>query len=114
LLGQGEQDFWKLFLPLLAGTMTGSFLPARLADRVSRRVLLGTAIPLAVVAGAGHVIIVAIAPSLPWAVIAPVLLACAIGTAFPVLNLEILDLLPDHRGAPAPVRPCASRICNAP
>ncbi len=113
LLGQGEQDFWKLFLPLIAGTMTGSFLSGRLADRVSRRVLVGTAIPLAVAAGAGNVIIVAIAPSLPWAVIAPVLLACAIGTAFPVLNLEILDLFPDHRGAAASMGTFASLIFNA-
>lgn len=113
LLGQGEQDFWKLFLPLIAGTMTGSFLSGRLADRVSRGVLVGTAIPLAVAAGALNVIIVAIAPSLPWAAIAPVLLACAIGTAFPVLNLEILDLFPDHRGAAASMGTFASLIFNA-
>ena len=113
LLGQGEQDFWKLFVPLIGGTMVGSFLSGRLADRVSRRALVGTAIPLAVAAGALNVIIVAITPTLPWAVIAPVLLACAIGTAFPVLNLEILDLFPDHRGAAASMGTFASLIFNA-
>jgi len=113
LLGQGEQDFWKLFVPLIGGTMAGSFLSGRLADRVSRRALVGTAIPLAVAAGALNVIIVAITPTLPWAVIAPVLLACAIGTAFPVLNLEILDLFPDHRGSAASMGTFASLIFNA-
>lgn len=113
LLGQGEQDFWKLFVPLIGGTMMGSFLSGRLADRVSRNVLVGTAIPLAVAAGVLNVVTVALAPTLPWAVIAPVLLACAIGTAFPVLNLEILDLFPDHRGAAASMGTFASLIFNA-
>ena len=82
LLGQGEQDFWKLFVPLLGGTMVGSFLSGRLADRVSRRALVGTAIPLAV---AANVIIVAIALSLLGGD-RPALLR--LRNPFPVLNLE--------------------------
>jgi len=113
LLGQGEQDFWKLFVPLIGGMVIGSFLSGRLADKVSRNTLLGTAIPLAFAAAVVNVIFVALSPTLPWVLIGPVLLACAIGASFPVLNLEILDLFPDHRGAAASMGTFASLIFNA-
>src|SRR5699024_2530633 len=95
------------------GTMLGSFLSGRLADRVPRYRLISTTLPLAVAAGALNMILVLVSPTLPWAIIGPVLLACAIGTAFPVLNLDILDLFPDHRGAAASMCTFASLIFNA-
>lgn len=113
LLGQGEQDFWKLFVPLIAGTMFGSYLSGRLADRVERYSLINVAMPVALAAAVLNVILVALSPTFPWVLIGPILLAIAIGTSFPVLNLEILDLFPDQRGAAASVGTFASLIFNA-
>lgn len=113
LLGQSEQDFWKLFVPLIAGNMLGSFLSGRLADRVDRYALINVVMPAGLAATIVNMALVAYSPTLPWILIGPVLLAMAVGTVFPVLNLEILDLFPDHRGAAASVGTFASLIFNA-
>lgn len=113
LLGQGEQDFWKLFVPLISGTMLGSYLSGRLADRIERNHLINSAMPVALAAAVVNVVLVALSPTLPWVLIGPTLLAVAIGTSFPVLNLEILDLFPDQRGAAASVGTFAALIFNS-
>ncbi|MEA5055220.1 MAG: multidrug effflux MFS transporter, partial [Propionicimonas sp.] len=37
LLGKGEQDFWILFVPLITGMISGSWVSGRLAGRVNGR-----------------------------------------------------------------------------
>lgn len=99
LLGQGEQDFWKLFIPVVTGTMAGAWLSARASERLPRRRLLDVGIGATLLAAALNVVIAWLAPTLPWVFIGPPLIALALGTIFPVLNLEILDSAPDRRGA---------------
>lgn len=113
LLGEGEQDFWKLFIPLIGGMLIGSYLSGRLAGKIPRYRLVTVIMPLTVIAGAINLVLVSISPTLPWAVIGPTLLSVAIGTVFPILNLEILELFPHQRGAAASIGTFASLIFNA-
>nr|WP_235020242.1 multidrug effflux MFS transporter [Ruania rhizosphaerae] len=113
LLGLGERDFWVLFVPLIGGIMAGAFISGRTADRVPRRRLIDVAMAFALVAIAVNVLIVAWQPSLPWVMLAPPLAATAVGTMFPVLNLEILDQAPDDRGAAASLGAFGTLFGNA-
>lgn len=113
LLGEGEQDFWKLFIPLIGGMLIGSYLSGRLAGKIPRYRLVTVIMPVTVIAGAINLVLVFISPTLPWAVIGPTLLSVAIGTVFPILNLEILELFPHQRGAAASIGTFASLIFNA-
>lgn len=113
LLGQGEQDFWKVFIPLIGGMVVGSYISGRVAGRIPRYTLVSWVIPLGALTGLVNVLLAWLSPELPWAIVGPVLLSCAIGVVFPVLNLEILDLFPDHRGAAASLGTFASLIFNA-
>lgn len=103
LLGLGERDFWVLFVPMIAGVAIGAWLSGHLAHRIERHRLVDRAMGFAVAAAVLNVTLALVAPRLPWAVIAVSLLAVAVTVSFPVLQLEILDLFPTHRGTAASV-----------
>ncbi len=113
LLGKGEQDFWMLFVPLVGGMVVGSFISGRMADRVSGSVLVDRTMVLVLVAATLNVVLAAALPVLPWVLVGPTLLGTAIGIAFPVLQLALLDLFPSHRGSAASVSAFAVLITNA-
>jgi DHA1 family bicyclomycin/chloramphenicol resistance-like MFS transporter len=113
LLGLGEQDFWVLFVPMIGGMVVGSWLTNRLAGRLDGRVLVDRAMTGLVLAGAANVVLTAVVPTLPWAVVGPALMGTAIGIVFPVLQLAMLDLFPHHRGSAASMASFASLVFNA-
>lgn len=113
LFGLGEQDFWKLFVPLIGGLMLGAWVSGRLADRYSRNQLVDTALAAAVVAGLLNVVIVLLVPQPPLAMVGPFLLSFCIAIAFPAIQLEILDAFPHHRGAAASLGTFGSLAFNA-
>lgn len=101
LMGLGEQDFWKLFVPLIGGMATGSFLSGRLAGRIDSLRLVDHATAFLALASAINVALAVLAPTLPWSVVGPTLLGAGIGVAFPIIQLALLDQFPHHRGAAA-------------
>lgn len=113
LLGKGEQDFWMLFVPLIAGLAFGAWLSGRLAGRVESARLVDRAIALSLTAAALNVILMSTVPQLPYAVIAPAFISLSVAIAFPVLQLSMLDLFPHHRGAAASLASFASLVFNA-
>jgi DHA1 family bicyclomycin/chloramphenicol resistance-like MFS transporter len=113
LLGLGEQDFWVLFVPMIGGMVVGSWLTNRLAGRLDGRILVDRAMTGLVLAGAANVVLTAVVPTLPWAVVGPALMGTAIGIVFPVLQLAMLDLFPHHRGSAASMASFASLVFNA-
>lgn len=113
LLGQGEQDFWKLFVPLIGGMALGSYAGGRLASRVSGERLVDVSMVAAVLVGLLNVLLVWWSPGLPWAVVGPALLGVVIGLAFPVVQLALLELFPRHRGSAASMAAFAVLISNA-
>ena len=113
LLGLGEQDFWRLFVPQIGGFVLGAWLTGRLADRVHEQRLIDVAMGGLVLAATVNVVLAALAPSLPWAVVGPTLMGVVIGVVFPLLQLEMLDLFPSHRGSAASMASFAALTFNA-
>ncbi|MBA4084193.1 MAG: Bcr/CflA family drug resistance efflux transporter [Kytococcus sp.] len=115
LLGQGPQDFWVFFVPMVAAMVLGSFTGARLAGRVSGDHLIigGQAVALTgAVAGLG----LALAPStatLPWAVVGPSAIAFGTGISLPVYQLALLDAVPHARGTAASVSTFLMLLLNS-
>jgi DHA1 family bicyclomycin/chloramphenicol resistance-like MFS transporter len=113
LLQKGEQDFWMLFVPLIAGLAFGAWLSGRLAGRVDSARLVDRAVALALLAAALNVILMSTLPHLPYAVVAPAFISLSVAIAFPVLQLSMLDLFPHHRGSAASLASFASLVFNA-
>lgn len=113
LLGKGEQDFWVLFVPMISGLAFGAWLSGRLADIVPPAVLVDRALTGVVLATVTNLALALVAPTLPYAVIGPALMAIGTAVAFPVLQLTMLDLFPQHRGAAASMGTFATLVFNA-
>ncbi len=115
LLHQGEQDFWKLFVPMVAGMMLGSLVSSRLSGRVPpERLASGVYVTLLVLSAVN----VAIASTgagarLPLALIAPPFIGLAWAVAFPVMQLQMLDRFPENRGAAASGQSFTMLLFNA-
>lgn len=101
LLGQGELDFWKFFVPMIGAMMVGSWISGRSAGRITARRLVSVGFVTTVVAGAVGTVIAAspVAGVIWWAVAGPSLIALGNGMAYPALQLMLLDLFPARRGA---------------
>ncbi|OYN89092.1 multidrug effflux MFS transporter [Parenemella sanctibonifatiensis] len=115
LLGKGENDFWIFFVPMIGGMLGGALLNSRLAGRLSetRQASIGYGIAL----GAGLVnVAVSLlpgAPILPWAVLAPAVLAFGNALAFPILQIALLDQFPRQRGTASSVASFITLMLNA-
>ncbi len=100
LLGLGELDFWILFAPLVAAVMVGSQISSSAAGRISGTALVTGALVFCVAAALLNVAIAAVAgASLPWVVLGPALLGLGTVTAYPTLQLILLDMFPAGRGS---------------
>ncbi|WP_394214840.1 multidrug effflux MFS transporter [Brachybacterium vulturis] len=121
LLGMGEQDFWVLFVPLIVGLMSGSWLVGRVAERVRRSRLITVGFFAVVAATAVNLVLVSFVPGPPGelslallpAVIGPLLIAFAVSLVFAPIQLEVLDLFPRQRGAAASLGTFFSLVLNA-
>lgn len=99
LLGRGPNDFWMLFVPSVFGTIGGSWLSGRYAERPVRLVSIALA---GAVAAALLNLALALVPAtatLPYAVVGPTLLCLAGSTTFAPLTLLAIDMFPRARGA---------------
>jgi DHA1 family bicyclomycin/chloramphenicol resistance-like MFS transporter len=115
LLGEGELDFWKLFLPMIGAMVVGSVVSGRLGRMVTspRLVSVGYAVSTA---GALLGIGVALTPAgevLPWAALGISLVAFGNGLAFPNIQLLMLDLVPTRRGAVMSASSFVTLVFNA-
>ena len=101
LLGEGELDFWKLFVPMIGAMMLGSTLSGRSAGILSLERVVTIGFLLALVGGVLGVVLALspLATTLPWTVLGVSLIALGNGLAFPVIQLMMLDLVPHRRGA---------------
>ncbi len=114
LLGQGELDYWKLFVPMVACLMFGGWLSGRAAGRYSSVEVITAGLSFSTGAGLLGIVIAAVAgPTLPWAVVGPSLLALGVGAAYPNQNLTLLDLFPHRRGAVMSAATFATLMFNA-
>lgn len=106
ILGLGEQDFWQLFVPMVAAMVLGSFTNGRLAERVAghRLITAGQACSLT---GATAAVLLAALPAtsgqMPWALVGLIMVAFGTGISMPVYQLALLDSFPNARGTAASV-----------
>ncbi|WP_217996707.1 multidrug effflux MFS transporter [Nocardioides jensenii] len=101
VLGEGELDFWKLFVPMIGAMVLGSWVSGRTAGIVEpvRLVTLGFAVALVGASVGVAVSLTGLGNELPWAVVGVTALAFGNGLGYPILQLMMLDLLPMRRGA---------------
>ena len=115
LLGQGENDFWMLFVPMMGGVMVGSWLSGHFAGQVPGRRLVSSGYAIALAGGAlllGFSLFGQTA-CLPWIVLPIPLYTLGISLAFPTLTIAMLNLYPETRGAASSVQSFVSLLCNA-
>lgn len=98
LLGRGELDFWMLFVPIIVGIAVGSWLSGRAAGRIPGRRLVTISLLASLVAAALNLALAATG-TLPWVVLGPAFIAASAMLCYPTLQLALLDLFPEHRGA---------------
>ncbi len=115
LLGEGELDFWKLFVPMIGAMVVGSLASGRFGRTFtsSQLITLGYAVSTA---GAAIGVVVALTPAgevLPWAVVGISLVAFGNGLAFPNIQMLMLDLLPGRRGAVMSASTFVTLVFNA-
>ena len=115
LLGEGELDFWKLFVPMIGAMVVGSLGSGRFgrAFTSAQLVSIGYA---ASMGGAAVGIGLALTPAgqvLPWAVVGIALVAFGNGLAYPNIQLLMLDLVPTRRGAVMSASSFVTLVFNA-
>lgn len=101
LLGEGELDFWKLFVPMIGSMVAGSLVSGRLGRTVTSSQLVSGGYAVSMV-GAVVGVVVALTPVaevLPWTVVGVSVIAFGNGLAYPNIQLVMLDLVPTRRGA---------------
>ncbi|MFC6154062.1 multidrug effflux MFS transporter [Nocardioides yefusunii] len=101
LLGKGEHDFWILFVPMIVALSAGSLVSARAAGRLAAKATVNLGF---VIAAAGTAL-GALLTALPFgdhpaaALVTPCAVALACGIAVPSLQIAVMDLFPERRGA---------------
>lgn len=113
-LGLGPNSFAVLFVPLVTGTVLGSWAAGRLAVRVAAGRIITAALVLAVLVTALNVALARWAPPGPVAVVGPVVVyAFAVSLAMPSLTIMALDCLPRSRGVASAVQAFVQMNLNA-
>ena len=103
VLGLPETAFGYLFVPLVMGMLTGSFLAVRLAKVIQPGRLIGlgfTAMGVSCIFNLGYTSWVA-QPVFPWAVIPLALFSCGLCICIPSMTLTVLQRAPSHMGGTA-------------
>ncbi|TNM41149.1 multidrug effflux MFS transporter [Nocardioides albidus] len=115
VLGQGELDFWKLFVPMIGSMMLGSWLCGRAAGRISARRLISWGCTTSFVGGVVGVVIAATSwgDRMPWAIVGVALIALGNGVSYPTFQLMLLDRFPARRGAVVSLATFLALVLNA-
>ncbi len=102
ILHQPETGFGWLFVPLVAGMVTGSATSARLTRRFSTGAIIRIGFGVMGAAALCNVAYTALfAPALPWAVLPLMLYAFGMNIAAPGITVTALALFPESRGLAA-------------
>lgn len=110
----GANDFWRLFVPLVAGLMAGSFLSGRLAGRLTHAHAVDLGYGLMLAAAGLNVLLVATHSSGALStILPPALYASGMTLAMPNLSLMALDLFPAHRGLASALQGFTQTAFNA-
>jgi DHA1 family bicyclomycin/chloramphenicol resistance-like MFS transporter len=113
-LHRGADDFWVLFVPMVAGMMGGSFINSRLAGRVPLTRMVNIGFLLMSSAALCNVLQAYTMVPAPVNVIGPLMIYAFGGSlAMPGLSLMAMDCFPHNRGMAAAVQGFAQMSFNA-
>lgn len=113
-LGLGPTQYAWLFLPSIAGIMTGAFISGRVAGHWSRSQTISRAYIFMVLASAANLAYsFFFTPSVPWAVMPIYFYAIGSALAMPTISLMSLDMFPARRGMAASLQGFFSGMVNA-
>lgn len=99
ILGLSETRFAWMFVPIVAGFISGSALTARLAGRVQAQRLVVWGYGLMAIGATLNVICNGFfTPRVPWAVLPLGCYTLGFSLVAPVVTIQCLDLFPDRRG----------------
>jgi DHA1 family bicyclomycin/chloramphenicol resistance-like MFS transporter len=115
LLHLSAQGFPWLFLPVVAGLVSGAWLSGRLAERHSVAFTVNLGYASMGLAGLLHVLLALAFPQglLPWSMLPLALQGVGVQLAFPTLTLLLLDRFPQRRGGASSVQAFVSLLLNA-
>ncbi len=115
LLHLSAQGFPWLFLPVVAGLITGAWLSGRMASRSSINSTVSLGYGVMLLACASHLLLAWRYPDgqLPWSMLPLVLHGIGVQLAFPTLTLLLLDRFTHHRGGISSVQAFASLLLSA-
>lgn len=110
----GPTEYSWLFVPGIAGIMTGAFISGRVAGKWSaeKTIRLGYRIMTLAVA-LNLVLALAITPAVPWSIVPIYLYAAGTATAFPSLSIMVMDLFPARRGMASSLSAFVGGLFNA-
>ena len=110
----GPQQFAWLFIPGIAGIMTGAFISGRVAGKMTLARTVSYSYRFMVLAASVNLIYAfTFEPSVPWAIIPLFFYAIGSAMAMPSLSLIVLDMFPTRRGMAASLQGFVSGIINA-
>jgi MFS transporter, DHA1 family, multidrug resistance protein len=112
-LGLGPQQYAWLFLPGIAGIMTGAFLSGRAAGKLTYVKTVGRAYVFMCAAAVVNLAYnLLVPPQLPWAIVPIFFYALGSAMAMPSISLRVLELFPTRRGMASSLMGFVSGLIN--
>ncbi len=117
--GLALDEFWKLFMPMIAGTVFGSWISTRLAGRVGTvmTIRIGFGVFLLAAVVSGSFMLMPWTNEMPWAVMPLFVYTTGVGIARPGMSLVLMDFFPQSRGLASSiqsfVQTLAFALCSA-
>ncbi len=109
----GPQEYAWLFMPGIAGIMTGAYLSGRAAGKLKPRQTVARAYYFMCAAALVNIVYSSLlSPSVPWAIVPIFFYAIGSAMAMPSISLRVLDLFPTRRGMAASLMGFVSGIIN--
>lgn len=114
LLHRSQQGFPWLFVPIIGGITTGSWLSGRMAGKHPAASTVGFAYLLMMIAAIANLALsVWVPPQVPWSVMPMFVQGLGVGLAFPTLILLLLDRFPAQRGSASSMQSFVNLLFNA-
>jgi DHA1 family bicyclomycin/chloramphenicol resistance-like MFS transporter len=114
LLHRSQQGFPWLFVPIIGGITTGSWLSGRMAGARSAASTVGLAYLLMMIAAIANLALsVWVPPQVPWSVMPMFVQGLGVGLAFPTIILLLLDRFPAQRGSASSMQSFVNLLFNA-
>lgn len=110
----GADDFWRLFVPMVACLMLGAFLSGRLAGRLTPAQAAGLGAILMICGAVINLLSSTLLPPTQISLIAPLMIyVTGMALSLPNVTLLVLEVFPHHRGLSAALQGFTQTLFNS-